>query len=289
MRTQSRDTSPEIEQFQIGGLRAFAPAKKFASTRSISASMHFLALRSEGQDLSDYERAVAFLKRSAPASVVDAFRAAIVCPSEWALAHFDLLPPLERMRSALEHTHSRYALTGALARALYGFPCGVRTIELLVDLKEHQITTFAQGLQRDGFLVTSGWLGDNGKPPSVCFLDVAGLVSIELRLPNEPPWDVSVFSRAHSLVLDEHLPGVSVLAPEEVVLQGVVYYQTTGARDEDLYNEILGVLKIQAPTLDQRALIAAAPALGVQAVVAQLFEDAGLTTGAPYVLAAEPS
>lgn len=289
MRTQSRDTTPEIEQFQITGLRAFAPAKKFASARSISASMHFLVLRSEGQNLSDYERAVAFLKRSASALVVDAFRAAISCPSEWALAHFDLLPPLERVQSALEHTHIRYALTGALARALYGFPCGVRAIEVLVDLKEHQVTTFAQGLQRNGFLVTSGWLGDNGTPPSMCFLDLAGLVRIELRLPSEPPWDAAVFSCAHSLVLDEHLPSVSVLAPEEVVLQGMVHYRTTGARDDDLYNEILGVLKIQAPTLDQHALIAAAPALGVQAVLAQLFEDAGLTTGAPHVLAAEPS
>ena len=37
MRTQLRDTSPEIEQVQIAGLRAFAPAKMFASVRSIPA------------------------------------------------------------------------------------------------------------------------------------------------------------------------------------------------------------------------------------------------------------
>lgn len=30
IRTQSWDTSPEMEQVQIAGLRAFAPAKKFA-------------------------------------------------------------------------------------------------------------------------------------------------------------------------------------------------------------------------------------------------------------------
>lgn len=287
MRTQSADTSPEIERFQVAGLRAFAPAKKFASVRSISASMHFLALRSEGQGLSDYDRAVAFLKRSAPASEVDAFRTAIACPSQWVLSPFDLLPPLERMRRTLEQAHIRYALVGALARALYGFPRGVGAIELLVDMKEHPDTTFVKGLQHDGFGLASGWSGDGGKSPSVCLLDLAGLVRVDLYLPKELPWDAAMFTRTQSLVLDEHVPGVTVLAPEEAVLQGMAHYQATGGRDDDLYNDLLGVLKIQAPTLDQRALVAAAPALGVQAVLAQLFEDAGLTTGAPHVLAAE--
>lgn len=284
MRTQSRDTSPEIEQFQIAGLRAFAPAKKFASVRSISASMHFLALRSEGQDLSDYERAVAFLKRCAPTSVVNAFRAAVVSPSAWVLSPFDLLPPLERVCSALAHAHIRYALMGALARAVYGFPRGVRTIELLVDLEEHQITTLVQRVQREGFVVNPSWPGGGGKLQSVCLLDLAGLVSVELCLPSEPPSDAALFTSTHPLVLDQHLPRVPVLAPEKCVLQGMVHYQATGACDDDLYNEILGVLKIQAPTLDQYTLVTRAVVLGVQDVLAALLEDAGLA-GDPQVFA----
>lgn len=284
MRTQSRDTSPEIEQVQIVGLRAFAPAKKFASVRSISASMHFLALRSEGQDLSDYERAVAFLKRCAPTSVVNAFRAAVVSPSAWVLSPFDLLPPLERVCSALAHAHIRYALMGALARAVYGFPRGVRAIELLVELEEHQVTTLVQRLQREGFIVIPDWPGGGGKPQSVCLLDLAGLVSVELCLPSEPPSDTALFTSTHPLVLDQHLPRVPVLAPETCVLQGMVYYQATGACDDDLYNEILGVLKIQAPTLDQYTLVTRAVVLGVQDVLAALLEDAGLA-GDPQVFA----
>lgn len=284
MRTQSRDTSPEIEQVQIAGLRAFAPAKKFASVRSISASMHFLALRSEGQDLSDYERAVAFLKRCAPTSVVNAFRAAVFSPSAWVLSPFDLLPPLERMCSALAHAHIRYALVGALARAMYGFPRGVRAIELLVVLEGHQVTTLVQRLQREGFIVIPDWSRGGGKLQSVCFLDLSGLVSVELRWPSKPPSDATIFATAHPLVLDQPLPCVPVLAPETCVLQGMVYYQATGACDDDLYNEILGVLKIQTPMLDQDTLVTRAVALGIQDALAALLEDAGLA-GDPQVFA----
>lgn len=279
MRTQSRDTSPEIEQVQIVGLRAFAPAKKFASVRSISASMHFLALRSEGQGLSDYERAVAFLKRCAPALVVDAFRAAVPHPAEWVLAPFDLLPPLETVSHALDHAHVRYALAGALPRALYGFPRGVRTLEFLVDLEGHQASTFVQELVSEQLVPTLDRLGGREQSQLVRFLFLPSLVDVELCFPSEPPGDAAVLTQTHWLVLDQHLPPVPVLAPETCVLQGMVHYQATGTCDDDLYNEILGILKIQAPTLDQDTLMTGAVTLGVQEALAALLEDAGLARG----------
>ncbi len=276
MRTQSRDTAPEIEQVQIAGLRAFAPAKKFASVRSISASMHFAALQSEIHNGSEYERAVAFLERCSSASVVKAFRAAIPHPAEWMLSLFDILPPLVSVSSALGQTHVPYALAGSVARAIYGFPRGMRTLEVLVDLDPYQATTLLQRMRGEQFVPTSDWSLEGEQPQPLCLLFLSSLVVVELRLPGKPPFDAAVLTRAHWLALDQGWPRVPILAPEICVLQGIVHYQAAGACDDDLYNEILGVLKIQAPTLDQHALLTRATVLGVQDVLAALLEDAGI-------------
>ena len=249
MRTQSLDTSPKIEHMQIVGLRAFPPAKKFASVRSISASMHFAALQSEVHGGSEYERAVTFLKRSSPASIVEAFRKVISEASEWSLVPFDILLPLVHVSGALDKAHVRYALAGTLARALYGFPRGVRTLEFLVDMEWQQAITFVQGLHDRQLIPGSDWWGGGKQSEPVRLLWLSSLVEIDLRFASEPPTDAAVLAGSPWLVLDQDVPPVPVLAPETCVLQGMIHYQATGACDDDLYNEILGVLKIQAPTL----------------------------------------
>jgi hypothetical protein len=220
--------------------------------------------------------AVTFLKRCTPNPVGDAFRAAIVSPSEWVLHPFDVLPSLELVSSTLGQSRVQYALAGTLARALYGFPRGIRTLELLVDLDEQQAAPLVQALRREQFVPASDQPGSDGKPQSVRLLSLPSLVCVECFFPDEPPFDTKVLTRTHPLVLDKQMPPVPVIAPEEIVLQGMVHYQATGACDDDLYNEMLGVLKIQAPTLDQRALSSAARKLAVQAVLAYLLEDAGI-------------
>ena len=277
MRTQSADTTPEIEQIQIAGLRTFAPAKRFASARSISASMHFSALWGQGENLSDYERALTFLKHFYPSALVDAFRTAIPPSSDWVLQPFDLLPPLVHVSNALDQAQIPYALTGSLARAIYGFPRGVHSIEVLVEADVQQVTEPVQALCREQFVITPDWSVGEGQQ-SLCLLYLPGLVRLNLFSPGKPPpFDAWELTRTQPLVLDQHLPRMPVLTPEELVLQGVVHYQATGACDDDLYNEILGILKIQAPTLDQGALATAAVALGVQEVLERLFEDADMT------------
>jgi hypothetical protein len=274
MRTQSADTSLEIELFQIAGLRAFSAAKKFASARNISAWMHYLALQGQGENLSDYERALSFMKHSDLAPFVDTFRASVLVSSEWVLHPFDLLPPLASVSSALDQAQVRYALAGALARALYGFPRGVRSVDLLVDMDAHQVTAFVQALSREQIVPATDWSVEGSQQP-LSLLHVPSLVSVNLFFPSKPPFDAAIFTRTRLLTLDQQPLHVPVIAPEDSVLQGIVQYHATGARDDDLYNDILGVLKVQAPTLDQSALAAAADALRVQVVLASLLEDAG--------------
>jgi hypothetical protein len=273
MRTQSADTSLEIELFQIAGLRAFSAAKKFASARNISAWMHYLALQGQGENLSDYERALSFMKHSYLAPFVDTFRASVLVSSEWVLHPFDLLPPLASVSNALDQAQVRYALAGALARALYGFPRGVRTVDLFVDTDARQVTALVQALSSEQIVPAADWSVEGYQPP-LCLLHLPSLVSVHLLFPNKPPFDTEVFTRTQLLTLDQQPLRVPVIAPEESVLQGIVQFHATGARDDDLYNDILGVLKIQAPTLDQGALTTAAGALGVQVVLAGLLEDA---------------
>ena len=66
MRTQSIDTTPEVERLQVARIRSFSPARKFASVRSwtytlTSANLH--AMRSGAPESNERDIAVRFVTR----------------------------------------------------------------------------------------------------------------------------------------------------------------------------------------------------------------------------------
>jgi hypothetical protein len=92
MRTQSRDTSPEIERIQIAGIRALSPARKFALVRSITSSMMYANTHSNGDVLNDEQRALDFVGRQYGSAWVDRLAADFKRQPAWMLRPFDADP-----------------------------------------------------------------------------------------------------------------------------------------------------------------------------------------------------
>ena len=249
MRTQSRDTSEESERILIQGHQAFPPAKRFALTRSITWLMMESNRATIPTALPEADRESWFVRHVYGPLFADALAASphVLAPGPW-----DIQFTLTAVTSQLTRAHLPFALTGSLASCVYGFPRGIRDLDVLVEAAclppAHE--ALAAGELASDFLV--------GCTPSGggALLDRRTLVKVDLVTP-PPPLDGSAWlARTRDLLLFEPDGRVPVLSPEDVVLSRLHWYVATGGTADDQWNDLMGVVKIQAPTLDQRYLSA---------------------------------
>src|SRR3989442_15293631 len=97
MRTQSIDTTPEVERLQVARIRTFSPARKFASVRNwthtlTSANLH--AMRSGTPESNERAIAVRFVTREYGRELATDFQTAVEQRPEWTIREPDPPVPL---------------------------------------------------------------------------------------------------------------------------------------------------------------------------------------------------
>ncbi len=239
MRTQSRDTSVDIERVLIRGFLQFSPMTRFSRVRSLTYTLAE-ANRHQSPAASEWDSAVAFVRNHYGDPFATALSVYHPLPETIA---FDLLATLERIVQVLDAGHVRFAVTGSLACGVYGFPRTCRDIDLLV---------LPEDVPQVGEV--SPWFidvcDDPHAPTMASWLDPQTLIKVDLVAPPPPFQAEHLLARARLLPLTEQGFQMPVLSAEDVLLTRLFWYQVTGSRADDQWNDLMGVVKIQAPTLD---------------------------------------
>jgi hypothetical protein len=286
MKTQSRDTRPEMERIHLALLRGTSPAQRYASVRNWSETAAYASLYGSDALLrarqpalvprTDAERAVRFVQRQYGAALAAAFAAAVLPRQAWQLERFDLSVVLVRVLDALTQLGARYALIGQLACAIQGLPRAIFGCEVLTDLRAEDLAAFVAAARTD-FLVQDLARGSASRQRQACgLLHLASLVQTTLLVTDGRPFDETVLRRACALSLTEGGGPWRVATPEDVVLLALADRRDDVPHDDDRWKDLLGVLKMQSQELDLADLSQQAEALQVGTLLAQALEDAGL-------------
>lgn len=279
VRTQSLDTAPEIERIQIARIRAFSPARKFASVRSwthtlTSANLH--AMHNGILEADDRDIALRFVTREYGQTLAADFQADLEQRSDWTMQAPDLLAAMNPVIEHFEQLSVRYALSGSIACSVYGLPRGAQDIDLIADLDSKHVSSLILHLQRD-YTLNGQTLQDAIQQRSVfSLLHVSSLMKIDVLLPQARSFDSLVLQRAHQLPLVEGYHPMWIASSEDVVLMRLDWYRNSGASADDQWNDILGLLKVQAPTLNLIYLRQEAGTLNISELLEQALIDAGI-------------
>ena len=242
MRTQSSDMRPEVERMQIEIMRGFSIARKFEIVANLTDSMASIN-RFYRQDLNNRIKQAygpKWVKRSAL----------------YRQKHPDRLPATIDVKAtvllviaSLEQRGIAFALAGRIACAFYGLPSSLYSIELQVAHPHHvQLSPYHTRI------------GDAA-------LDMRHYMLVEVNRTEEK------LARVQRLPLIEGHQLIPVLAPEDVALDLLTRFAQTGKRDDALYNDLLGMIKIQSPTLDRAYLMHQADN---RSLLTQLLRDGGI-------------
>lgn len=283
MRTQSLDTSPAFEQIQIAHTRTFSAARKFASTRSwthsiTSANLH---CSSESSDKNwEHDQAVSFVAREYGEPLASLFLTALQQHPEWRLQASDIQEALLPLLNIAEHLDIHALLIGSVASSIYGFPRSVHDLDIVADFStdhsEFLLEQLAHNYVFDPDVVSVALQ----QQTSFSMLHLSQLININVFLPSTV-FDNMLVERRQAQELIEGRAPLFVASAEDVTLLTLLQYHAQGATADDQWNDILGILKVQAPTVDCGYLERQATALGIEALLSQALIDAGIRDDVP--------
>ncbi len=279
MRTQSIDTTPEVERLQVARIRSFSPARKFASVRSwthtlTSANLH--AMRNGPSEPNERDIAVRFVTREYGRALATDFQAAVEQRPEWTIQEYDLQAAIIPVIEAFECLGIRYYLSGSIACSVYGLPRGAQDIDFVADIQVEHVCPLRDHLQA-AYTINEQALRDAiAQRSALSLLHLSSLVKVDVMLPRGTAFDTLVAQRVQQLSLIEGYQPIRIASPEDLTLMRLEWYRDCGATADDQWNDILGVLKVQAPTLDLQYLRRVAHTLNVSDVVEQALIDAGI-------------
>ncbi|GER86522.1 hypothetical protein KDW_06840 [Dictyobacter vulcani] len=274
MRTQSIDTSPEFERIQIDRIRAFSAAKKFRSVCSWTQSITYANLETtHGSSLQD--RMVAFVAREYGNHLAHIFANAIETQQTWNLQAPDIQEAVRPIIEIAEQLKVPTLMMGSVANSIYGLPRSVQDVDLLADFNGDHLAFLFEHLTHDYIFdpdtITLALLQHT--PFSV--LHLSRLIKIDIFLPSTV-LDKAVLARRQPHVLIEGRAPFFLASPEDVTLLNLLNYQKQGNTADDQWNDILGLLKVQAPTIDVTYLSQQAAMLGIATPLSQALLDAGI-------------
>lgn len=191
----------------------------------------------------------------------------------------DIIDALKPVVDALARIGVAYHIGGSVASSVYGIPRTTLDVDLVADLGFEHIKPFVN-LLREAYYIDESMLEDAvQRRASFNLIHYATMIKIDLFIPKGQPLDQIEFQRVQKETLvqpttAEETYYFNVASPEDVILRKLDWYKIGGGVSERQWNDVLGVLKVQALALDYAYLNEWAVRLGLKELLDQAISDA---------------
>ncbi|HKI05748.1 MAG TPA: hypothetical protein VKK31_27455 [Thermoanaerobaculia bacterium] len=197
-----------------------------------------------------------------------------------------MVSPQEALQVVLEVTRSldglgvSYFVGGSLASSLHGIPRSTQDADLLADLGMEHVQPFVDAVSGRFYVDAERVLHGVRRRSSFNLIHLATAIKVDVFLLKPEPLSVTEMARRQVLPLPG-MPGtmLQVSSAEDTVLQKLLWYRKGNCVSSQQLNDVLGVLKVQGARLDLLYLAEWARRIGVEDLLRQAFEDAGLDPG----------
>lgn len=193
------------------------------------------------------------------------------------------VPPEEAFQVVLEVTRILeglgvpYAVGGSLASSTHGIPRTTNDGDVLADLRAEHVQPFVTALGDRFYIPVERVLHAVQRRSSFNLVDLKTGVKIDVFLFKAEPLQLQEMARRQiHPVPGEPLASLQIASPEDTLLQKLLWYQRGNRVSDQQWKDILGVLKVQGKRLDFGYLNEWATRSGIEDLLRQAFEDAGI-------------
>lgn len=200
---------------------------------------------------------------------------------------FDLFPDSIKVTllvtSKLEEIGIPYLIGGSVASIVHGIPRLTLGVDLVADIKEQQIAKLVSVFEEDFYIDEHAVRRAVRTQASFNMIYLDKMYKVDIFIPQGDSWSKEGMRlrQLKPLLADEDSTARYISSAETTVLQKLLWYKKGGGVSEKQWDDILGVLKVQAGTLDYDYLNAWAAELGISDLLNNAFADAGITNSQP--------
>ncbi len=281
MKTQSIDTSPDAERVLINMIRKAPITKRFAFVQSWSRSM----IEAGRLDVREYypqatmqEMCLLYAERRYGKALVNELRTAL---QQWAVEilpfrDLDFQVPLIPLIEVFDQLNIAYALGGSLASSLYGMQRATIQLDLIAALGQQHYKSLCEQLRSQYYFCENEVKNALAQGTSFTIIHLKSLIKIVVTLPEMLVTSQQIFQHLRHIPLVDEGEAIAVLAPEQLLLLLLGAFKKSNERADDLWYDLLAVMKVQSTDLDLPFLEQQAAIIDVTSLLQQALIDAGL-------------
>lgn len=182
-----------------------------------------------------------------------------------------------KVAAAFDVAGIRYFLGGSVASALYGEARSTRDVDLVAAMMPAHVEPFVAALGGEFYADSRAIAHAVASRRSFNVIHLDTMVKADIFVFRADPFGRSQFARRVGKQLTpDHPTSIYVASAEDTVLAKLQWYRECGGVSDRQWNDVLGVLKVQGPTLDRAYLREWARELKLADLLDRALDDAGL-------------
>ena len=181
-----------------------------------------------------------------------------------------------RIAEVLDHLEVRWFLGGSLASSMHGIPRATLDADIVADLRVSLVSAFLRALGADWYVEEQSVRDAILNRGCFNLIHLGSAMKIDIFVPKLRRFEGGQFSRARRTpVAEGSTIEIPVCSAEDIVLAKLEWYRAGGELSDRQWGDILGVLRVNAKSLDLDGMREGALELGVSDLFANALNQVG--------------
>jgi len=187
-----------------------------------------------------------------------------------------ILSVLQPFIKVLDNLAISYYIGGSIASSIYGLPRSTMDIDIVADIRSNHITQLKQNLEREFYIDEDMIKEAVARLSSFNLIHLESAMKIDVFILQRDSYQCGTLKRRQKDTLIENdVNSVFYFAsPEDIILNKLKWYQKGNRISERQWLDILGVIKVQANSLDRDYLTNWARKLDIYDLLVDAFSEA---------------
>jgi hypothetical protein len=188
----------------------------------------------------------------------------------------DVVRALEPVIAALEQLGIAYRIGGSVASSALGVPRSTLDVDVVCELALDHVQAFVRQVE-SAYYVDSDMIRDAiGRRSSFNVIHLETMTKVDVFVRKDGSYDREVFARATRCSLEDATREFDLTTAEDIVLRKLEWFRLGGEVSERQWLDVLGVLRVQQPSIDAVYMRRWAGVLGVADLLERALGLAGI-------------
>ena len=186
----------------------------------------------------------------------------------------DAVSTLLQLVSIIEDLGLAYAVGGSLASSMHGEPRSTHDVDLLIDLPPTRLLELLDRVSDEFYVSDEAARRAVDTHSSFNLVHLDSGHKLDLFVAGTSRLDVLQLETCRPIQLKESAPPVRVTSPAVIVLRKLSWFRSGGEASERQWRDVVGVLRVQDPTLSLEQVREVAQELGLTGLLDRAIREA---------------